>query len=366
MLNLFACHSSSNASVVVEPEKDYERVNFDVHRPSYSVKYLGCEELYKPGLSEICLTVKSIYSQKKRKVKSLDHYSLTLSKEELSLRDKDSTEDEEHVYGLRRILFCGVYKPKQTIFFYNYQFGPKGDQLKCHVVLCRDKEDAKSLAKVIGKAFREAQHEAHIEDVASRRLHAQGLSDSSIIRGESVSNIEANRRLYYELGFGSERMRLLSSGSTELGTGKSLAAKNKHYNKRESRSDSSHLNLSIECERTESSQDNANHSDTASTGHHECGGCGMKSSGTGGIATDFDSISYTCDIAGDTTFRPGDVSEDELVARQISESTSAEESYLTSAEGSDRTLVCGESSSNLLMEDVCDWAKVLELAETEL
>ena len=68
----------------------------------------------------------------------------------------------------------------KKIFFFNYQFGPKGDTLNCHVILLPNKEEARSLAKVIQKAFHLQTHELHVQDVQNRRLHASGLSESSL------------------------------------------------------------------------------------------------------------------------------------------------------------------------------------------
>lgn len=227
MIHLFPCALKRTAVDDDHPEKDHERVNFNIHQPTYSVIYLGCETLYKPGLSEMCDAVGMIYYQKKYKLKSLGHYSLTLSKQELSLRDQDSTEDEERVFGMRRILFCGVYKPKPTIFFYNYQFGPKGEQVDCHVLLCKNKREAKSLAEVIRKAFREAQHDAHIQEVANRKLHARGLTESlNSLSGESSlsSNMDTNRQFYTSMNFSREKVGCCSDDSFQERTSKPRAA----------------------------------------------------------------------------------------------------------------------------------------------
>ena len=212
MLKLFSCHSDSAAKP--EIDKDYDTVNFDIHTPTYIGKYLGCEELYRPGLQDICETVRTIYRHQKPRLKSLDHYSVTLSKDELSLRDRDSTEDEERVFGLRRILYCGVYRPQQKIFFFNYQFGPKGDAVNCHVILLPNKEEAKSLAKVIQKAFHVLTHELHVQDVQNRRLHARGLSESSLPHLHVNENSRNGRPKYYNLK--ESRSQSLSS-SAELG-----------------------------------------------------------------------------------------------------------------------------------------------------
>ena len=273
MLRLLSCHPQRSTGL--EADRDYERVDFSIHSPTYSVKYLGFERLFKAGLSEICDTVKTVYVSQKPALKSLNHFSLKLTKQELTLRDKDSTEDEEKVFALRRILFCGVVKTNQKIFFYNYQFGQKGDAIDCHAVLCENKLEAKSLAKVISKAFKEAQHEEHQMDIASRRLHAQNLSESSIshLHVDGLSNIEANRQ-YYNFSFKNSRSNSAASSSYFRSNSRTpeVVKRSNH---------SCHLGASIEWERTESSLDNAGHSDSAdvektSTSGDEVFGCSCR------------------------------------------------------------------------------------------
>ena len=206
MLRIFSC-APSRVNSDEEAAKDHERVDFNIHRPTYTVTYLGCDTLYKPGLPEMCDAVNMMLCYHKAKLKSKACFTLCLSKQELTLRDQDGTEAEERVFGLRRILFCGVYKPKQNIFFFNYQFGPKGEQVDCHVVVCKSKRDAKSLAEVIRKAFRESQHDAHIEEQSHKRQHLQGLSKSLSSldsHGSAVSTVEANRHFYVNLSFARE------------------------------------------------------------------------------------------------------------------------------------------------------------------
>ena len=362
MLKLFACRPFGQRQLPDDPGKDYKRVDFDVHRPTYFVKYLGCEDIYKPGIPEICSTVKDLYLEKKHQLKSLDHFSLTISKEEVALRDNDSTEDQETVFALRRILYCGVYSLKQTIFFYNYQSGPKGDMLTCHVVLCRNKEDAKSLAKVIGAGIRAVQHDVHREDVAYRQLHAQGLSNSSTLK-DSVSNVDINRKMYYNLDFeGKPLLPHISVGrAKELSAGKSLAAKNNHVYKRRSRSDSSHLDSeNRECEGTESSQDNAQHSDdTTSTDQFECDALPHD-------GDDCEDVTRSLITSCACTHAEGDNSEpnrDRVVrtGKAGSESTL----YACSEHGSRGTLVSYDSK-NGLSHGERDWGRVTELLETEI
>ncbi|XP_031570087.1 low density lipoprotein receptor adapter protein 1-A-like [Actinia tenebrosa] len=191
MLKLFTCRSDT--TVIEDDEKDYTKVDLDKHRPTYKVRYLGCEELYKPDLTQMCETVDDIYTRQRSRFRKLTRCSLVITKEALILRDPDKTEDEERGFSLKRILYCGVYGRHQKLFFYNYQFGVKGDLVNCHALLCETKEEAKSLAKVISKAFRIQAQKAHQEDLENRKLHARGLSQSSLSEQRKYFDLKNSR-----------------------------------------------------------------------------------------------------------------------------------------------------------------------------
>ena len=233
-------------------DRDYQTVDFNIHTPTYSVKYLGFEKLWSPGSSEICDTVKAIFTSKKPGVKSLDHYSLKLTKQELSLRDRDSTEDEEKVFLLRRIRFSGVFKANQRIFFFTYQPGTKAESVECNVVLCKSNSEAKSLAKVISKAFGDARSEFHHQEVANRRLHAEGLNETSIshLHVDVISNVEANRMYYNMSAFKNSR-----SNSAASAISSDFRSKSRTPDRLKQSNQSCHLGASSEWERTESSLD---------------------------------------------------------------------------------------------------------------
>ena len=248
----FLCSPLRSRSNTLGAERDYQRVDFNVHTPTYSVKYLGCERLCSPGHSEICDTVRAIFTSKKSTLKSLDHYTLKLTKQELSLRDKDSTEDEEKVFHLRRIRFSGVFKAHQRIFFFTYQPGTKSEVVECNAVLCKSNSEAKSLAKVISIAFKDARSELHHQEVVSRKLHAEGLSENSMphLHVDMISNVEANRQYYNMSAFKNSRSNSAASAISSV-----FRSKNRTPDGLKQSNQSCHLGASIEWERTESSLD---------------------------------------------------------------------------------------------------------------
>ncbi|XP_068715962.1 uncharacterized protein [Montipora foliosa] len=233
-------------------ERDYHRVDFNIHTPTYKVKYLGCEMLFSPGASEICDTVKAIFSSKKEELKSMDHYSLKMTKQELSLRDRDSTEDEEKVFQLRRIRFSGVFKAQQRLFFFTYQPGTKSESVECNVVLCKSNSEAKSLAKVISRAFMDARSELHHQEVENRKRHVEGLSGNSFSRldVDVISNVDANRLYYNMSAFKNSR-----SSSAASAVSSNFHPKNRTRERLKQSNQSCHLDESVEWERTESSLD---------------------------------------------------------------------------------------------------------------
>ena len=124
---------------------------------TFSVKYLGQGELEKPGLEDMCTFVQSMYRRvKKSKRKDILEGKFTLSQENCSLKpNAQQSIDSTLVFRTRRIQFSAVYELNPKIFFFTYQFGKTADVLQCHVLKCRNKKEAKCLAKQAGELFKE-------------------------------------------------------------------------------------------------------------------------------------------------------------------------------------------------------------------
>lgn len=124
---------------------------------TFSVKYLGQGELEKPGLEDMCTFVQSIYREiKKSKRKDVLEGNFVLSHENCSLQlNGQHSIDSTLLFRTRRIQFSAVYELNPKIFFFTYQFGKTADVLQCHVLKCRNKKDAKCLAKQAGELFKE-------------------------------------------------------------------------------------------------------------------------------------------------------------------------------------------------------------------
>lgn len=354
MISLFSCRPLRARSNASGADRDYQRVNFNIHTPTFSVKYLGSQQLCSPGFSEICDTVKAIFAQEKPKLKSLDHYSLKLTKEELSLRDRDSTEDEEKVFLLRRIRFSGVSKANQRVFFFTYQFGSKAASVECNVVWCKSNNEAKSLAKIISKAFADARSEFHHQEVASRKLHAEGLSENSVshLHVDVISNLEANRQYYNMSAFKNSRNNSAASAI-------SLRSKSRTPDRLKRSNQSCHLGASIEWERTESSLD-TRHSDvekTSTSGETFGCTCEKESLLSPGLTADSDKHINTAagcsEIAPETELH--DEASDEVDIQLPSQSSS------TLAEENEVELIGNHNS-----KANCDWSMVSVLEETSI
>ncbi|XP_028394434.1 uncharacterized protein LOC114518619 [Dendronephthya gigantea] len=129
----------------------------DEGAPTFSVKYLGQAELEKPGLDDMCTFVRSICeSVKKSKQKDVLKGDFILSNENCSFTSSGhDIHDSTLLFRTRRIQFCGVYELNPKIFFFTYQFGKTADVLQCHVLKCRNKKEAKLLAKQAGIMFKD-------------------------------------------------------------------------------------------------------------------------------------------------------------------------------------------------------------------
>lgn len=338
-------------------ERDYRSVDFSIHTPTYKVKYLGCEMLFSPGASEICDTVKAIFSSKKSVLNSMDHYSLKLTKQELSLRDKDSTEDEEKVFQLRRIRFSGVFKEQQRLFFFTYQPGTKSESLECNVVLCKSNSEAKSLAKVISRAFQDARSELHHQEVENRKLHAEGLSGNSFPHlpvDDVISNVDANRKYYYNISAFKKNSR--SNSATSAGSS-NFHSKSRTLDILKQSNQSCHLDESLEWERTESSLD-TRQSDVERT------------------STSGETLAYNCE-------KECLIKESETREKQANDvgDKPSNESSMADASGKSiemKDVMCppqlkeehqdveNECINRNNCESNCDWSKVSVLQETEI
>ena len=125
--------------------------------PMFAVKYLGEGELEKPGLEDMCTFVHSICrTLKKSKQKYILKGDFALSAENCSLKPyAQDNINSTLIFRTRRIQFCGVYQLNPKIFFFTYQFGKTADVLQCHVLKCKNKKEAKSLAKQAGVLFKD-------------------------------------------------------------------------------------------------------------------------------------------------------------------------------------------------------------------
>lgn len=353
MISLFSCRPLRSRTNGEGADRDYQRVDFTVHTPTYSVKYLGSQKLCSPGYAEICDTVKSIYVAEKQKLKKVDHYSLKLTKEELSLRDRDSTEDEEKVFLLRRIRFTGVCKAHQRVFFFTYQFGSKSEYVECNVVLCKSNNEAKSLAKVISKAFADARSDLHHQEVASRKLHAEGLSETSMshLHVDVISNVEANRQYYNMSAFKNSRSNSAASAISDFRSKSRTPDKHKQSNQ------SCHLGASIEWERTESSLDTRTTDAEKTSTSGETFGCICEKDSLLKVdlpeQTAVDSHEHTEEINGEIVYEKELLSDLDLQLISQSSSTLAEENDVDDATEQD----CSGSS---------DWSMVPVLQETSI
>ena len=150
----------------------------------FSVKYLGQGELEKPGLEDMCTFVHAMCAETAGKSKQKDFMKgdFILSNENCSLKPnaKDSI-DSTLVFRTRRIQFCGVYEPNPKIFFFTYQFGKTADVLQCHVLKCRDKKEAKCLAKQAGILFKDIAFSLNrrLKDTPNYRPQSSSLGSRS-------------------------------------------------------------------------------------------------------------------------------------------------------------------------------------------
>ena len=173
--------STSNGNVPMHPGEN----------TSFVVQYLGFVEIKLPGLDEICENVDKMYTQAKPFLKSYEKTALRIAKEGIEIGPKNE-DVGKHFFKYRRILYCGVDKKHRRVFSYNYQYGSRAENIHLHVIICKTKEDAKHLAKLLGEIFKDISSELHKKEKENKRRHSESLSKS---RGSSRSEPNVSRRL---------------------------------------------------------------------------------------------------------------------------------------------------------------------------
>ena len=176
-----AHESASNGNVPMHPGEN----------TSFVVQYLGFVEIKLPGLDEICENVDKMYTQSKPFLKTYEKTALRLGKEGIEIGPKNE-EVGKQFFKYRRILYCGVDKQHRRIFSFNYQYGSRAENIHLHVIVCKTKEDAKHIAKMLGEIFRDISSELHKREKEDKRRHSENLSKS---RGSSRSEPNVSRRL---------------------------------------------------------------------------------------------------------------------------------------------------------------------------
>ena len=142
---------------------------------TFTVRYLGSEQLERPGLEEMCTFVNATWKTKKSKERTLHKRNLVISEQDLSITSRPAdSNDSSLVFKIRRIQFCGVYQVNPKIFFFTYQFGKTSDTVDCHVVMCKSKKQAKILAKEAAILFKDATFSLH-KRLENHELHSKAV-----------------------------------------------------------------------------------------------------------------------------------------------------------------------------------------------
>ena len=139
-----------------------EKSDIPESKRTFTVRYLGSEQLERPGLEEMCTFVNATWETKKSKERRRLRRNLVISEQDFSITSSPADSiDSSLVFKIRRIQFCGVYQVNPKIFFFTYQFGKTSDTVDCHVVMCKSKKQAKILAKEAAVLFKDATFSLH-------------------------------------------------------------------------------------------------------------------------------------------------------------------------------------------------------------
>lgn len=143
---------------------------------TFLVQYIGYDELKLPGFNEICDSVNKQYQRVKPELKTFQRSMLSVTKEGIELCGSDvSSSSIGELFKPRRIRYCGVDKQHQRVFSFNYQYGNKSEDVHLHVIVCRSKEDAKTVAKMLASVFKRVSKEMHQKEKEDKQKHSEGL-----------------------------------------------------------------------------------------------------------------------------------------------------------------------------------------------
>jgi len=184
-----------------------------------SAYYLKYHEARSPGLDEIIETANKIYNHHKPYMRMREKSLISIDSEGIRIKEtvaiKRSERDivtcdviPEHaettvvdtLYRSRRIVYCGVDKLHQKVFVFNYQYAARPENIHIHVILCKTKDDAKSIAKALKKIFKNLSKESHQTNIDIKREHAEELnklitkSNQSLQNSTTTTSPTANQR----------------------------------------------------------------------------------------------------------------------------------------------------------------------------
>lgn len=192
-----------------------------IHEFTSNVIYLGKVELRNPGLSEMMETVGNIYTKAKPSFKNMERSILTLNSDGIHIRTDTGNHHHHHhhssssskslnsvhnlsssdtmrhhdlnepecLFKARRILYCAVDKTHPKVFFFNYQYGLRAENIQLNMVVCKTTKESKELAKRLSLLFKRIQIEQHKRDKEKREDHIQNVQR---VRTRSNQNITSS------------------------------------------------------------------------------------------------------------------------------------------------------------------------------
>ena len=97
--------------------------------------------------------------------------------------------EPECLFKARRILYCAVDKTHPKVFFFNYQYGLRAENIQLNMVVCKTTKESKELAKRLSLLFKRIQIEQHKRDKEKREDHIQNVQR---VRTRSNQNITSS------------------------------------------------------------------------------------------------------------------------------------------------------------------------------
>ena len=126
---------------------------------SFIVRYIGKVERSTPGGEQMDECLKEFYEQHKHEEKSLPRVCLSISPQEILIRETNNVKPEtvNVIVPMNRISYV-VADRKHQLFAFSDHVSQRPRRVDCHAFLCNVSENSNTVVEALSSAFHESCH----------------------------------------------------------------------------------------------------------------------------------------------------------------------------------------------------------------